>query len=397
MIERPSTQSGEFAQHPRLLLFGVTKLSEMLDKGNVWYVRNYEAYFRRVDVAYLIGSGQGLTQGGTHLHSLGSGPGWLDLLLAPWRLWRLARKLKPDVVVTADQVFSWWTGLFLRLFLGHRIVLMPVSVPEGLYADHGTTLSGLPVWLERRLVRLSFANASLVLTGHAAGGYVDLLSAYPPAKDKLLVVKSFGEALPSPAFLEMRHEYRWKARSSGAEAFRLIYVGRLHAEKLVDDLVKCMVGVKALRPNLQVKLRLIGDGAEMKCLQEMSRDLGVASDIEFAGSLPNDAIAAELSAADVFLSPLTGNSLREAALIGLPIVAYERDWVVGMLKQEETALLVASRDVDGLAQSVVRLAEDVELRRTLSRNVLALADDLWTPDGLKASLAALHAAVRAPA
>jgi glycosyltransferase involved in cell wall biosynthesis len=397
MNEQRPIRSGESAQHPRLLLFGVTKLSEMLDKGNVWYVRNYEAYFHSVDVAYLIGSSRSVSQGGTTLHSLGSGRAALDLLLAPLRLWRLARELKPDVVVTADQVFSWWTGFLVRLLLGKKIVLMPVSVPEGLYADHGDTLSGLPVWLERRLVRLSFANASRVLTGHAAGGYVDLLRAYAPAKDKLLVVKSFGEALPSPSFLEQRQAYRWQARSSGTETLRLIYVGRLHAEKLVEDLVKCMVRVKAVRPNLAVKLRLIGDGAEMRRLQAMSRELGVAADIEFAGALPNDAIAAELSTADVFMSPLTGNSLREAALIGLPIIAYERDWVVGMLKHEVTALLVASRDVDGLARSVIRLADDMELRRTLSRNVLALADDLWTPQGLQSSLAALHAAVSAPA
>lgn len=396
MSARQAAMLEPAAEHPRLLLFGVTKLSEMLDKGNVWYVRNYEAYFRRVDVAYLIGASQSVSQGGSTLHSLGSGRGALDLLLAPLRLWRLARRLRPDVVVTADQVFSWWTGLLLRFLLGHRIVMMPVSVPEGLYGDHGDTLSGLPVWLERRLVRLSFANAATVLTGHAAGGYVEILRDYAPARDKLLVVKSFGEALPSPTFLEQRHKYRWQPRASDAGPFRLIYVGRLHPEKLVEDVVRCMARIKSERPDLPVNLKLIGDGADMQRLEAMAAELGVSRDIEFAGARPNEAIAEELSQSDAFVSPLTGNSLREAALVGLPIIAYERDWVVGMLKHDETALLVTSRDVEGLARAVIRLAEDMDLRCKLSHNVLALAEDLWTPEGLQSSLATLHAAVRAP-
>jgi hypothetical protein len=48
----------------------------MLAKGNVWYVRHYEAYFDRVYVAYMFGSPhEPVTNGNTTLVSLGSGRG----------------------------------------------------------------------------------------------------------------------------------------------------------------------------------------------------------------------------------------------------------------------------------------------------------------------------------
>ncbi|KAF0119213.1 MAG: hypothetical protein FD149_161 [Rhodospirillaceae bacterium] len=81
-------------ESPRLLLFATTKLSDMLAKGNVWYIRHYENYFATVDVAYLLGGPMpSQAQGSTTLHSLGRGYTPFDLILAPLRLWIIAKRI----------------------------------------------------------------------------------------------------------------------------------------------------------------------------------------------------------------------------------------------------------------------------------------------------------------
>lgn len=89
-----------------LVYFGTTKFEDMARKGNVWYVRHYEAYFDEVYVVYLMGDEKKIVfQGDTHLISLGSGRNKFDLFFAPYRLLKLCRKVKPTSYLTADLVF----------------------------------------------------------------------------------------------------------------------------------------------------------------------------------------------------------------------------------------------------------------------------------------------------
>jgi glycosyltransferase involved in cell wall biosynthesis len=168
------------------------------------------------------------------------------------------------------------------------------------------------------------------------------------------------------------------------EPFKLLYVGRLHREKLVDDLVEMMMvlqkNVTSLRP---VKLYLVGDGPQKVHLCRLADSLKVASLIEFVGPVLNQDLPRYLVSSDVFVSPLTGQSLREAAIAGLPVVAYDMDWVSGFLKHEETALMVRPGDCQEMARQVLRLMTDDTLRASLSRNIKELGLNLWVPRGLR--------------
>ncbi|KAF0119212.1 MAG: group 1 glycosyl transferase [Rhodospirillaceae bacterium] len=280
----------------------------------------------------------------------------------------------------------------MRWLLGAQIIIMSVSIPEQLYQDHHLSLSRLPSWLERLFIALTYRAAHRILTCRAFGAFVPILSRNPLAKDKLLVVDTLPSAMPTEAFFQWATTFPAHS-GKPAPVFRLIYVGRLHVEKLVEDLIQVM----ALLPRHTAPrfvLKLIGDGPDRHRLEAMAKDLGVQDIVEFAGYYPNERVAEELMAADCFLSPLTGTSLREAALLGVPIIVYERDWVVGLLTHGENALMVTSRDIDAMARGVMRLAEDEALRRRLSENIRTLAQQLWTFDKLNTSLAQIHDAVR---
>ena len=115
----------------KLLLFGVTKLEDMMEKGNVWYVRHYEQGFDEVVCIYLTGSYPDVKKlGSTTLISVSSGKGLRDLFLAPFRLYRQYKLLKPTHVVTADMFYSFWTSLLITKICKARVALMPVCLPR---------------------------------------------------------------------------------------------------------------------------------------------------------------------------------------------------------------------------------------------------------------------------
>jgi len=375
-----------------LLLVSTSTLEEMLRKGNVWYVRHYEQYFERVYVAYITGKPhEPVTVGKTSLVSLAFGrSNKTNIVLAAYRIYRLAREVRPTIYLTADLVYSWWTNRLVRFLIGARTYLMPVCIPEEIYKSSGLSMSSsLPIWLERLFVRLSFASADYIVAGRHTGKLADWLQSSRLPRRKLIVVDTIVDELPSNGFFRNLRARRGRdsRRIGKSGSFVLVYVGRLHKEKLVEDLVRMMAKTKELCDyGIQIRLNLIGEGPEKTRLERLARELGVERMIKFVGSIPNEDLPKHLLDADVFVSTLTGTALREAALCGLPIVAYNFDWIQGLLKHEETALLVRSGNYQGMASQVLRLVCDEKLRSRLSQNVRVLAEGLWSPEGLRESL-----------
>ncbi len=373
------------ARPPRtLLLFGLGTLGDMLAKGNVSYLRHYERYFDEVYVGYLCGDAPpSHTMGRTHLVSLGGRAGKpIDLLFAPIRLYRFAQTVPVTSYLTADLVFSWWTSLLVRLLGRARVVLMPVALPESIYATTGRSLHGLPIWLERRFVRWSFRSAwRLVSPRHAASVYRWLMSD-PVARPKTIVAACTVEEYPPAEF----YDATWRG---GAPPPSLIYVGRLHPEKRAADLVEMMGHLAAA--GVEARLDIVGDGPERRQMEARAWELGVADRIAFHGALPHTQIIRFYESATLFVSTLTGTALREAGLVGVPVVAYAMDWIVDLLRDGETALLVRAGDPRDLAEKVARMLADAPLRERLGHAFHADALARWPVENIPVGLSDMFA------
>jgi len=393
-VEHEATGDAAAGRKPRrILIFGVLRLQQMLDKGNPWQLSGYGTYFDEVHVAYLVGARPArLDRGRVRLVSLGTSSRLLDALIAPWQLYRYARHCGGfDVYQTPDVVFSWWTALLLRWLSRARIMLLPVAIPEQLYRDSGKSLSGLPIGIEKLMLAASFRAAHNVVTGHSFGSFVPWLRDDPRARHKLVVVDTVPDGLIGEAFVD-RAEKAPPPRSPDG-VFTLICVSRLHHEKLLEDLVKLM-GVLRARGHTadRLHLRLIGGGPLEAELRAQISGLGLDDQITLAGAIPNDQVVDSLLAADAFVSPLTGSSLREAMFCRLPVIAYERDWVVGLFKNGEDALLVENRNVEAMADAVERLIADPELRQALGSAGRRIARRFWSIDGCEAACRRIHEA-----
>ena len=365
-----------------LIVYTVTDLDAMLAKGNVWYMRHYEAWYDKVYVLYVLGNRRTpITNGRTTLITLGRRYRKLDLLLAPYRLYRFAKQHGPADYLTADPLFFWFISALIRILLKAKIYLMPVCIPEQIYKTSKKSLSGLPICLEKFLIKLSFMSADRVITGKNISIYIDWLSSISYVKPKLHIVDTIVDELPTLDFFEALEVP--VNRSPDREKI-VLYVGRLHGQKLLEDVIWMFALLKQQITN--VRLWIVGDGSQRKMLEKLAVTLGVRDVIDFWGAKPNGELVNYYKKADVFVSPLTGTSLREAALCRLPVVAYNIDWVSGFLVNEKNALLVKKGNIAGLTNQVMRLLDDRQFAERLAGALHEYAVNAWNKQGVARAL-----------
>ncbi|MEL1263982.1 glycosyltransferase [Pseudoxanthomonas putridarboris] len=135
-------------------------------------------------------------------------------------------------------------------------------------------------------------------------------------------------------------------------------VGRLNEVKRQDLLLRAFARIVPEYP--QARLLLVGDGPEREALQDLTRSLGLADRIVFAGYQPRT--EHYLAAMDVFaLSsrheglPL---ALLEAWASGLPVVSSAVGGIPQVVRHGHNGLLFDSGDEAGLAATLARLLDD---------------------------------------
>jgi glycosyltransferase involved in cell wall biosynthesis len=373
------------SQHKSVLIFSIWKLEEMKAKGNLTYMRHYEEFFDEVFNVYLLGKYQSFSNGNTKFVSLGSKNSYISLLLAPCRLYRLGKKEKIKVFITQDALFSWWTSTLVKFFLHAKVFLIPVAMPHVIYASSGKTMTGiLPRFIERFFIKLSFMSAYNVVTGKNIKAYVNWFRSKPATEKKLLLVDIIVDELPSyDFFAALEHDSAHIEREKNT----LLYVGRLHKEKLVEDLLVAFSILKNKYSDL--KFWIVGDGRNKVNLQKLCKELNIENSVEFNGFQHGSALLKFYQKATVFVSPLTGTSLREAGLTGLPIVCYKMDWVKESFSDGKELLFAEPNKPEEFANKIDALLQDKELFKKLQYNMTQYAERCWSKKLLKNALGEL--------
>jgi len=116
-----------------------------------------------------------------------------------------------------------------------------------------------------------------------------------------------------------------------------------------------------------VLLDLVGDGPDLRPMQELARELGLADRVRFLGH--RDDVAAVLAQAHLFalISNWEGfpRSTLEAMRAGLPVVVSDVGGSAEAIVEGESGFLVPRGDVDAVADRLRRLAGDRVRRRRM--------------------------------
>src|SRR5215472_748526 len=137
----------------------------------------------------------------------------------------------------------------------------------------------------------------------------------------------------------------------------LIHLSNFRPVKRVVDVVKVFAQVTRAIPS---QLVLVGDGPDRSAAEWLAHDLGIQSRVHFLGK--QDRVNELLPLADLMLMPSQLESFGLAALEAMackvPPIATRVGGVPELIDHEETGLLYAVGDVDGMAKGAISLLHD---------------------------------------
>lgn len=222
---------------------------------------------------------------------------------------RILRKLRPDAVYSAPEFANLIIAMALVL-VASKARFLPsfhaaASLPaNGMGARIARFLSRFVSWRATKAIAVSKGvGRDLEVRGIAASKIAIINNPLPPAQPRQPEAYPFENAL--------------KAMGSGAVIGTL---GRLVAVKDHRTLIKAFA---ELRKSREVRLVIFGEGPLEKALRDYAHELGVGSNVLFAGYI-NDPMAC-YAVCDLFVLSSTsegfGNVLIEAMAAGISVVS----------------------------------------------------------------------------
>jgi len=303
--------------------------------------------------------GDALVDEGIAVVNLGRRPG-LD--------WRCVRRLHQLLasetvdVIHAHQYTPFAYSVATRAF-GRR--------PPVLFTEHGRFFPDYPSFKRRVFNRLVTSRRDrYVAVGQSVRrALIDNEGLSPKRID--VVYNGIDTTALTPN-ADLRQEVR---RELGlGDEFAVMQVARLDSIKDHATAVRAIKAAARQRPD--IRLFIIGDGPERPSIESVIAELGLQNRVTLLGTRSD--VRRLLAAADGFLLTSVSEGIPvtiiEAMAAGVPVVSTSVGGIPEMLKHETTGLLANTGDAQGLADNLVRLADDGPLQMRLSAAAKARAE-----------------------
>lgn len=275
---------------------------------------------------------------------------------------RIIKREKIDVITTQDPFFAGLAGYLLKKRYG-----IPLSVE--LHADYldnkfwlgESKLNHLRNWLGKFIVKR--ADAIRDTTAGRIGDYL---------KNKLSIDASKIAASPFFAnvrdFIEFNPSYVIRKKYSNYENM-VLFTGRLAKQKNIPNLLKAVPEVLAGYP--KTLFLIVGDGEERAKLEEMVRKMGIEQSVVFEGSVAHQVIYEYFYSCDMFVLPSNYEGIAwvrvEALACGKPVISTDVGAAHEVVTDGETGYIVPLDTPQALAQKIVYLLENPELRERMGK------------------------------
>ncbi len=263
---------------------------------------------------------------------------------------------KFDVVVDDISKVPLLVPLYVRkpvIAIDHHlhgnILFKELSLPLAIY-----------IYLSEKLIPLFYKKAPFVVVSQST-------------KDELV-----AKGIPEQKIAIVHNGVDSNSYTSGPKAPtpQVVYLGRVKKYKQIDHLVKAF---KVVRNKIaEVELIVAGRG-DYNELKELVRRLELTSCVRLVGEVSEKEKAEILQKAWVFVTPSMKEgwaiSVIEANSCGTPAIAYDVPGLRDSIKHRETGILVPYSNIDELANAIVEMLTDSQLRQELSSNALKWASN----------------------
>ena len=146
----------------------------------------------------------------------------------------------------------------------------------------------------------------------------------------------------------------------------VVHVSNFRPVKRIDAVLAVF---DRIRQRVPARLLLVGDGPERAAAHRITRELGIASLVEFLGA--QEEVLPLLSISDLFLLPSAQESFGLAALEAMacevPVVASRVGGLPEVIEHGVTGYLHQPDAIDDMAESAIELLHDRELHRRIAK------------------------------
>lgn len=272
--------------------------------------------------------------------------GELDLMLMR-RLRRLMDETRPDLVhVHSRRGVDVWGGIAARRAGIPAVLSRRVDNPE-------------PRWL----AHWKYGQYARVIAISEGIRQVLLQEGIPP--EHVVTVRSAVDAAPFLHACE-RDAFR-ESFGLPEHALALGVIAQLIPRKGHRHLLAILPEIVHRHP--EVRVLLFGKGAHRPQLERQVEQLGLAGHVLFTGF--RDDLARWLPCLDLIVHPADmeglGVSLLQASAASVPVIATRAGGIPEAVRDGETGLLVEPGDTRGLQEAILRLLDNVELRRAMGQ------------------------------
>ena len=265
------------------------------------------------------------------------------------------KRIGPDVVHAQGHFFIGRAVIRAAKELG-----IPVVATNHFMPDNLTFYLGLPAGMEKRVTDLAWRDFAGVFNR------ADIVTAPTPFAANLAEEKGVrGPVLPVSCGMDLS---RFSPENDG-DAFRqryaiperltFTYVGRLDAEKRVDELIRAL---PLVRESVDAQLVVVGNGHEKAGLMQLAEERGVGEYVIFAGFVPDEELPGAYAATDVFcnagVAELQSIVTLEAMATGKPVIGANARALPHLVHDGENGHLFEPGDVDALASRLTELLSD---------------------------------------
>lgn len=152
------------------------------------------------------------------------------------------------------------------------------------------------------------------------------------------------------------------------KGFTVVITRNLEPIYGLDTAIRAVAIARAQMPDIQ--LQIAGSGPQQAELEALVEHLGLKESVHFCGRLDRAEVVALYHGADAALNPTRvdnmPNSVLEALACGVPVISTDVGGVPFIVRDGETAVLVPPDKEQEMADAILRVSGDAQLRQKLS-------------------------------
>ena len=280
-------------------------------------------------------------------------------LVAPFYLRKLVKNNDYDILIEDINKIPFYTPLFLNI---KTLVVVPHLFATTVFHEINFVLGTYIYLFEKPLVTVYKGRHYNVISESTAE---DIAKRGVPEKDISIIHCGINRKL-----------YAYDDTVEKYSDPTVLYLGRIKKYKSVQHLISAFKIVKNTLP--EARLMVVGDGDYLPLLKKQAEELSLKNDIEFPGYVSTDNKVERMRKAHVAVLPSLkegwGLTNIEANSVGTAVVAADSPGLRDSVKDGETGFLYEYGNIEQMADRLLKILMDKDLRNKLQQGGLAWAE-----------------------